>query len=189
MEREEGQTHQAHVTEQSLTWGCESQTQTYRGSSLSGRLFTARYQPPGGVKNTQHDSFISVEERNGEPEDLEYVRCLHQSARSWYWHDVCANTWAELFTQKLLWVCRRVNRLLPPDTHPCEVPVRTNTHKYSLNPLFKNTQTTPGNRIGRFREYICIYMLEYLFCSDSQLVLQSESNCSLYIIPIDVLYN
>lgn len=49
-EREEGQKHQAaytHVAEQSLTRGCESHTQTYRGSSLSEEIINigTSYQP------------------------------------------------------------------------------------------------------------------------------------------------
>lgn len=47
-ERGEGQKHQAaytHITEQSLTQGCGSHTQTYRGSSLSEDIINMSTSP------------------------------------------------------------------------------------------------------------------------------------------------
>lgn len=63
--REDSQKHQAadtHVMEQPFACGCESHMQTYRDSSLSEEIVNV-HQPTissCGVKNTQHDIFISV---------------------------------------------------------------------------------------------------------------------------------
>lgn len=81
-----GQKHQAayaHVTEQSLTRGGESHTQTCRGSSLSEeiiRMNTSPLSAPPAFKNNQCDSFISVAQRFGEQRPHRWMMtiCIQQ---------------------------------------------------------------------------------------------------------------